>query len=43
MVGKIWEDKMEYENFTYFVGDPLLITQFPHPAATAAQHHDTLQ
>ena len=24
MVGKIWEDKWEYENFTYFVGDPLL-------------------
>ena len=24
MVGKIWEDKWEYENFTYIVGDPLL-------------------
>ena len=23
MVGNIWEDKWEYENFTYFVGDPL--------------------
>ena len=21
MVGKFWEDKWEYENFTYFVGD----------------------
>ena len=24
MVGKIWEDKWEFENFTYLVGDPLI-------------------
>ena len=24
MVGKFWEDKWEYEIFTYIVGDPLL-------------------
>ena len=24
MVGKIWEDKWEYENFTYILGDPLV-------------------
>ena len=24
MFGKIWEDKWEYENFTYFVGGPLM-------------------
>ena len=23
MVGNFWEDKWEYENFTYLVGDPL--------------------
>ena len=23
MVGKLWEDKCEYENFTYFGWDPL--------------------
>ena len=25
MVGKIWEDEWEYENFTCFVGDPLAV------------------
>ena len=25
MVDKIWEDKWEYESFTYFVGNPLLV------------------
>ena len=28
MVGKNWEDKMEYENFTYFGWDPLAQKRF---------------
>ena len=27
MVGKIWEDKWEYEKNTYFVGDPLFLPE----------------
>ena len=39
MVGKFWEDKWEYENYTYFVGDPLEKSTSCHSFICIIQHY----